>query len=56
MVERSSTTPADAAQKARQEFPEQTLLGVVLNGKQEGAAPYERYYYEAYEKKGAKPV
>jgi protein-tyrosine kinase len=57
MVVRSSSTPADAAQKARQEFPEQTLLGVVLNGKHQGAAPYERYYYEAYEKKGtaAKP-
>jgi protein-tyrosine kinase len=52
MVVRSSTTPADAAQKARQEFPEQTLLGVVLNGKQQGEAAYERYYYEAYEKKG----
>jgi protein-tyrosine kinase len=53
MVVRSSTTPADAAQKARQEFPEQTLLGVVLNGKHQGAAPYERYYYEAYEKKSS---
>jgi protein-tyrosine kinase len=56
MVVRSSTTPADAAQKARQEFPEQTLLGVVLNGKHQGAAPYERYYYEAYEKKGVRSV
>jgi hypothetical protein len=26
-------------------------VGVVLNGTSEEAAPYARYYYEAYEKK-----
>jgi len=52
MVVRSNSTPADAAQKARREFPEQSLVGVVLNGTESDAAPYERYYYETYEKKG----
>ena len=51
MVVRSNATPADAARKARMEFPEQALVGVVLNGTNEDAAPYARYYYEAYEKK-----
>jgi len=51
MVVRSNSTPADVAQKARREFPEQLLLGVVLNGTQQDAAEYERYYYETYEKK-----
>jgi capsular exopolysaccharide synthesis family protein len=51
MVVRSNSTPADAARKARLEFPEQALVGVVLNGTSEDAAPYARYYYEAYEKK-----
>jgi len=51
MVVRSNATPADAARKARLEFPEQALVGVVLNGTNEDAAPYARYYYEAYEKK-----
>src|SRR5271169_2011586 len=46
MVVRSNSTPADVAQKARREFPEQLLLGVVLNGTQQDAAEYERYYYE----------
>ncbi len=52
MVVRSSSTPADAAQKACREFPEESLVGVVLNGSREDEAPYERYYYETYEKKG----
>lgn len=51
MVVRSNSTPSDAARKAREEFPEQALVGVVLNGTNEDAAPYARYYYEAYEKK-----
>ncbi len=51
MVVRSHATPFDVARKARQEFPEQALVGVVLNGTREDAAPYARYYYEAYEKK-----
>ena len=51
MVVRSHSTPFDVARKARQEFPDQALVGVVLNGTREDAAPYARYYYEAYEKK-----
>jgi len=51
MVVRSASTPSDAAKKARAEFPDQALVGVVLNGISEDAPSYERYYYEAYEKK-----
>jgi len=54
MVVRSNSTPSDVARKARMEFPEQSLVGVVLNGTSEGVVPYARYYYEAYEKKGTK--
>jgi protein-tyrosine kinase len=52
MVVRSNSTPADVARRARQEFPEQVLVGVVLNGKSEGEGQYQRYYYDAYEKNG----
>jgi capsular exopolysaccharide synthesis family protein len=52
MVVRSNSTPLDMARKARQEFPDESLIGVVLNATREDAAPYERYYYEAYEKNG----
>jgi protein-tyrosine kinase len=52
MVVRSNSTPADVARRARQEFPEQVLVGVVLNGKSESEGQYQRYYYDAYEKKG----
>jgi capsular exopolysaccharide synthesis family protein len=45
MVVRSNTTPADVAQRARQEFPEESLIGVVLNGTK-AEMPYARYYYE----------
>jgi len=51
MVVRSESTPFDVARKAREEFPDQLLVGMVLNGTRNGAAPYARYYYEAYEKK-----
>lgn len=51
MVVRSNATPSDVARKARQEFADQALVGVVLNGTSEDAAPYARYYYEAYQKK-----
>ena len=50
MVVRSNSTPSDVARKAREEFPDQSLVGVVLNGTSDEAAPYARYYYEAYEK------
>jgi len=51
MVVRSNATPSDVARRARQEFPDQALVGVVLNGTSEDAAPYARYYYESYQKK-----
>jgi protein-tyrosine kinase len=51
MVVRSNATPSDVARRARLEFPEQALVGVVLNGTSEDAAPYARYYYESYQKK-----
>jgi len=51
MVVRSNATPFDLARKARQEFPDQALVGVVLNGTREDALPYARYYYETYQKK-----
>jgi protein-tyrosine kinase len=52
MVVRSNTTPADVAQRARQEFPEEALIGVVLNGTKP-EVPYARYYYEKSEKDGS---
>jgi capsular exopolysaccharide synthesis family protein len=51
MVVRSNSTPSDLARKACQEFPDQALVGVVLNGTREQALPYARYYYESYQKK-----
>jgi protein-tyrosine kinase len=51
MVVRSNATPFDVARKARQEFSDQALVGVVLNGTREDAVPYARYYYESYQKK-----
>jgi protein-tyrosine kinase len=51
MVVRSNSTPVALARKARQEFPDESLVGVVLNGTSEDALPYARYYYESYQKK-----
>ena len=53
MVVRSNSTPADVARKARQEFAEDSLVGIVLNGTNANEAYYARYYYEAYDKKGS---
>jgi len=50
MVVRSNVTPVDMARRARQEFPDQVLVGVVLNGTDCESTPYSRYYYEAYGK------
>jgi len=50
MVVRSESTPADVARKAREEFPDQMLVGVVLNGTRDESVPYARYYYETYHK------
>lgn len=48
MVVRSSATPFDAAQKARLEFRDHHLIGVVLNGIDAGSSDYNRYYYNRY--------
>jgi protein-tyrosine kinase len=50
LVVRSQSTPFDVARKARMEFPDQSLVGVVLNGTRENP-PYTQYYYEEYQKK-----
>jgi capsular exopolysaccharide synthesis family protein len=55
MVVRSNTTPVDMARRARQEFPDEALVGVVLNGISADAMAYTRYYYEAYDKSGNEP-
>jgi capsular exopolysaccharide synthesis family protein len=46
MVVRSNSTPVDMAKRARQEFPEEMLVGVVLNGTTADVLPYTRYYYD----------
>jgi protein-tyrosine kinase len=55
MVVRSNATPVDMARRAREEFPDESLLGVVLNGTSTAAVPYSRYYYEAYTKNVTEP-
>jgi len=51
MVVRCNATPFDMARRARQEFPDQSLVGVVLNGAEADVSNYARYYYETYEKR-----
>lgn len=48
MVVRSNATPIDMASRAREEFPDQLLVGVILNGTDTETTPYSRYYYDAY--------
>jgi capsular exopolysaccharide synthesis family protein len=48
LVVRSNVTPFDMAQKARLEFGDEQLLGVVLNGVGSGTMPYHRYYYSTH--------
>jgi protein-tyrosine kinase len=50
MVVRSNSTPVDLARRAREEFPDEVLVGVVLNGTDHEASAYSRYYYSAYVK------
>jgi len=45
MVVRSHVTPTSIAQRAREEFPDKLLLGVVLNGVPQEDFKYGRYYY-----------
>jgi len=44
MVVRSSATPSDMARKARAEFDDKLLLGVVLNGIKRSSSEYRQYY------------
>jgi protein-tyrosine kinase len=48
LVVRSNNTPIDAARRARKEFSERNVVGVVLNGIASDQAPYSQYYYPAY--------
>ncbi len=48
LVVRSNSTPIDAARKARKEFADRNLVGVVLNGITPDLSPYSQYYYAAY--------
>ncbi len=45
MVVRSNVTPSDLARRAREEFPDKLLLGVVLNGIPSGELAQTKYYY-----------
>lgn len=52
IVVRSNATPSDLARRAREEFPDQVLIGAVLNGSREDSESYSRYYYQSYQQKG----
>jgi protein-tyrosine kinase len=56
MVVRSNTTPSDMARKARAEFDDKLLLGVVLNGIKR-SSEYSHYYsgYDRRDEKAAVP-
>ncbi len=47
MVVRSAVTPTDLARRAREEFPDKLLLGVVLNGAPDKRENSKYYYGEA---------
>jgi protein-tyrosine kinase len=53
MVVRSNATPFDVARKARQEFRDKHLVGVILNGLK-GNFDYTEYYYSTYGKQNGK--
>ena len=55
MVVRSNATPMDLARRAREEFPDEVLVGVVLNGIDKDTSPYSRYYYNAYVSNESEP-
>jgi protein-tyrosine kinase len=48
LVVRSNSTPIDAARRARREFTDRNVVGVVLNGITPELSPYMQYYYSAY--------
>jgi protein-tyrosine kinase len=45
VVVRSHVTPSDIARRAREEFPDKLLLGVVLNGTPRNKLMQSKYYY-----------
>ena len=45
IVVRSNVTPSELAKRAREEFPDKLLLGVVLNGAPFGKLSQAKYYY-----------
>ncbi|MBZ5548233.1 MAG: CpsD/CapB family tyrosine-protein kinase [Acidobacteriia bacterium] len=45
MVVRSNVTPSDLARRAREEFQDKLLLGVILNGAPSGRLERSKYYY-----------
>jgi protein-tyrosine kinase len=47
MVVRANVTPSDLARRAREEFQDKLLLGVVLNGIPASQLPQSKYYYGA---------
>jgi protein-tyrosine kinase len=55
MVVRSNSTPVDLARRAREEFPDQTLVGFVLNGTDHESTAYSRYYYDSYVNNATEP-
>jgi capsular exopolysaccharide synthesis family protein len=55
IVVRSNSTPVDMARRARQEFPDEVLVGVVLNGTSSDVAPYTRYYYDQDQSRTIEP-
>ncbi len=48
LVVRSNSTPTDAARRARREFADRNVVGVVLNGISPELSPYMQYYSAAY--------
>ena len=48
LVVRSNNTPVDAARRARKEFADRNVVGVLLNGISPELSPYTQYYYSAY--------
>jgi protein-tyrosine kinase len=48
MIVRAGSTPLDTAQRACQEFREQNLIGVVLNGAKETSGYGGQHYYYGY--------
>lgn len=55
IVVRSEVTPFDMARKARMEFRDKQLVGVVLNGIDNSSSAYSRYYYGYGEQQNDNP-